>query len=291
MTSYKNISAVATHCKSYKNRHIWLQTAIIAILLACSVCLSARAYEDNSSRPRTALLGDSMTWIGGDTCGNETGWSHHLKESGLTGPIDMYARSGATWTNTKATRPDPTFYSEVLHDDNVIYNQALRLIEKTESEPDHVPDLIIIFAGANDAWFSHRRPGIFNLMTIESSSNLPVYTLPSQATSLLKSIWLVCDMLRMSLPKSRIVLVTPLQMSKVSEEVTRSVSDIIESVAKRMKIDVIRPDLNVGISHEQELRQPTFTTDGVHTNPAGARLLAGHIINTLKEKRILSTDN
>ena len=146
------------HCKPYKCSIRNLLTAVLSLLLA-TACASVAYSFTPASKPRIALLGDSMTWIGGDSCQNETGWSHILKESGRAGAIDVYARSGATWTNTISTRRNPGHYTELLHDDNVIYNQAMRLIERADTS-DCSPNLIILFAGANDAWFAAKRPGL-----------------------------------------------------------------------------------------------------------------------------------
>lgn len=131
----------------------------ISLILFCIAPFSALGSGPESRH--FALLGDSMTWIGGDSCQNATGWSHYLKQSGIADRIDVYARSGATWTNTTNTHADTEFYSEVLHDDNVIYNQVLRLIAAAKADPSATPGCIVILAGTNDAWFSSRRPNLF----------------------------------------------------------------------------------------------------------------------------------
>lgn len=248
--------------------------------ISLSVLLSLIPAVAAGSGVRIALLGDSMTWIGGDSCGNAIGWSHQLKQTGIADAIDVYARSGATWTNTCSTRCDTAFYSEVLHDDNVIYNQARRLIGRVSAGVSVVPDLIIVFAGANDAWFADKRPGIY-----DSIPDLPEYTLstkPSDVTSLQGSVALVCDILTQSLPESKIMLVAPLEMSKVPASVTHKVSDIIAGVAAPKGITTLRADRDVDIRHDVEADTPVFTSDGVHTNEAGASLLATYIIRNIE---------
>lgn len=253
-------------------------------LLVCFVAFSFFCASAASPR-KIALLGDSMTWIGGDSCQNPTGWSHYLMKSGIAESIDVYARSGATWTNTSHTKAAPSFYSEVLHDDNVVYNQVLRLISNVAEGKAAVPDCIVIFAGANDAWFSSRRPGIFNhgneALDIKYTSDTDV----ASATSLLSSVALVCDILKQSFPSASYLIVTPLQMSKVSEETVHVVSDIIEKSAGSRGFTVLRADNNVDIKHDVESKTPKHTYDGVHTNPDGARLVAQFIIP------YLTTDN
>ncbi len=272
------------HCKPYICNKSSIFLAVFLMLLGF-LYASADTITSPSPKLSFALLGDSMTWIGGDSCQNPTGWSHHLKESGMAGKIDVYARSGATWTNTISTKRNTAFYSEILHDDNVVYNQTIRLIEKADSCQEN-PDIIILFAGANDAWFAAKRPGIYD----EADSN-EIYSLstsPADVTSLEGSIRLVSDILQERFPEATLLFVTPLQMSKTDAETIFRVSDIIEKVATEKGCPVLRADKDSGITHQQEASSPTYTYDGVHTNPAGAQLLGNLILNSLKK---LTTDN
>lgn len=266
------------HCISYICNNTHCFAASLMTLLGAMHPFSP-IQASTAEMNRFALLGDSMTWIGGDDCGKETGWSHILKESGLADKIDIYARSGATWTNTASTRKDTELYTEVLHDDNVVYNQAIRLILDSDSTLTS-PSTIIIFAGANDAWFSNRRPGIFSKAEKECSYTLS--TPPSEATSLFSSVALTCDLLQNRFPDSEIVLVTPLEMSKTDAETIHKVSDIIEEAGKNRGCHVIRADRESGILHEEELSKPRYTYDGVHTNPEGARLVGDLIVKKLQ---------
>ena len=266
---------MSIHCKPYICNIPHLLPAVLAILLGMSYAAASDGvcYSD---KPRIALLGDSMTWIGGDSCQNETGWSHTLRESGIAAAIDVYARSGATWTNTSSTHRNPQHYSELLHDDNVIYNQAIRLIERADS-CDSTPDIIILFAGANDAWFSAKRPGIFDKNDPETKYNSVAD--PRDATSLAESITLVTDLLTDRFPAAVLIFVTPLQMSKTDAETIFKVSDIIEQTASEKGWVTLRADKDTGIRHEEEAESPKFTYDGVHTNPAGARILGDYILS------------
>lgn len=258
-------------------------------MLLASSYASAYSYPTPSKLPNFALLGDSMTWIGGDSCQNPTGWSHILKESGLAGNIDVYARSGATWTNTKSTKRNPAFYSELLHDDNVVYNQAIRLIANADSCQVY-PDIIILFAGANDAWFAAKRPGIFN--EEDSNRKYSLATSPSNVTTLEGSIRLVSGILQERFRNAAILFITPIQMSKTDSESIFKVSDIIEKTASEKGFPVLRPDKETVISHDQEAKSPTYTYDGVHTNPDGALLLGNYILNSVKALITkLTTDN
>ena len=273
---------MSIHCISYICNRTHCLAASIATLLGLTYALQP-AEASARQRLDVALLGDSMTWIGGDSCENPTGWSHFLKESGVADTIEVYARSGATWTNTSSTHRDAGHYSEVLHDDNVVYNQAVRLLQRADTSC-FTPSAIILFAGANDAWFASRRPGIFG--PTEKGTGYGMDTLPSDVTSLYGSVALTCDLLRERFPDSRLIIVTPLQMSKTDADTIMKVSDIIEEAGRSRDCTVIRADRESGITHLEEARKPRFTYDGVHTNPEGARLVGELIIRGLREQSL-----
>lgn len=247
----------------------------IAILLTLII---GSGYS--SAKTTLALLGDSMTWIGGDSCDKERGWTYHFKSAADSlFRIDMYARSGATWTNTSTTKGDPQAYSAKLDDENVIFAQVLRLIGASKNDSEKCPDIILIYAGANDAWFASKRPGIFN-DSIKFTGN----TQPAACTSLSSSIDLCVSMLREAFPMARIVLMTPIEMSKTSAERINQVGDIIERCGDKAGIEVLRADRHVPIRHLVEKKKFTYTTDGVHSNPAGAKLIADYIFTSLFTK-------
>lgn len=254
-------------------------SAVFLLLLGFLYCTAADQTYSQSGSMKYALLGDSMTWIGGDSCEKATGWSHILKKSGFAHSIGMYARSGATWTNTSKTKKDSSFYSELLHDNNVVYNQAWRLIEDSNNEGFETPDCIIIFAGANDSWFADHRPGIFNDCHTDAIFNED--TDPSTVTNLYGSVLLVCDLLNSRFPNANLIVVTPLQMSKVSAEAIHYTSDIIDAAASSRGCRVLRADKEAGIRHEIESTSPTYTYDGVHTNSEGANLVGNFILSNI----------
>lgn len=272
------------HCKPYKRNIKRLLAAVFTILLGVAYAFSFEEIT-TSGKPRIALLGDSMTWIGGDSCQNETGWTHVLKESGLAGAIDVYARSGATWTNTESTRRNPKHYSEILHDDNVVFNQAVRLTERADTS-DSSPDIIILFAGANDAWFASKRPGIFDSQPLQP--NDLTSHLPSHSTTLEGSIRLVSEILHTRFPEATILFVAPLQMAKTDSNTIHQVSDIIEVTAAKLGWATLRADKETCITHDQESQSPEYTYDGVHTNPSGARILGEYIIGHLLDLKLIT---
>ena len=250
--------------------NIWALSLII-----CSACHAA----SDKSHSTIALLGDSMTWIGGDECQNERGWSHFLKKAFPDASIKVYARSGATWTNTRDTNGNPDVYYDVLDDENVVYNQVLSLIRDAGKNPALSPDIIILYAGANDAWFEKKRPGIFDDIALPQGSvdNCK----PSDFTSLPSSIQLASRKLREHFPDARIILMTPVEMTKVPASKINQIGDIIEKTGTELGLEVLRADKNVDIRHDQEAKKLQHTSDGVHTNSKGAVLIADFVIDYL----------
>ncbi len=136
---------------------------IAAALLLCASCTNDKKTEnDYLSQQDIALFGDSMTWYGGALFELERGWSYHFFRSAQPKSLTTFARSGCTWTNNDSTKVDTEFYYGMVHDKNVIYNQVQRLILATGNGSAPTPDIILIYAGANDVWYGERRPNIFS---------------------------------------------------------------------------------------------------------------------------------
>lgn len=254
-------------------------THLTRIFAAAALLCAASAAAISPRGKRAALLGDSMTWIGGSDCDRPCGWTATFREEAGCSAIDVYARSGATWTNTAATRVDTEFYSELLHDDNVVFNQAQRLINAVHADSLLRPDIIILYAGANDAWFASRRPGLFNC----EESYVAPDDAPSSATTLAGSVTLVCSRLNRAFPDATLLLVTPVEMAQAPAARTARVAEIIDSVGRSMDVAVVRADTLSGISRLNELREPRrHTTDGAHTNAAGAVAISRCILSALR---------
>ncbi len=219
-------------------------------LILCCVHALAMAGE------RVALLGDSMTWIGGERCENPRGWTHHYAQTHQDS-LYVYARSGATWTHTAATRGSLTEVTGRLSDNNVIYSQTLRLLDDLRHHRLLPPHRILIYAGTNDAWFADQRPGIFAA---------------EPQTSLAGAIALSCTLLRDSLPGTEITLMTPPLFPQAPADLIHQVSDTIETAGRRLDLKTLRADSHL------HLDPATDTTDGVHTNPTGAKKIAQYII-------------
>lgn len=255
------------------------------MLAAFTTAVSLSANENPSHNPSdidVAILGDSNTWIGGDSCNKPQGWNYWWVEYFGPASCRSYARSGATWTNTSATRRNLTEDIAVLGNDNVIYNQVYRLIQAVDSGMQPTPRLIIIMAGTNDAWFWKKRPVIFNETPGQVNSSTVTALRPSQATTLVRSVMLSCQTLRIHFPKAKIVLLTPLPTTAATPAIQNRVTDLIDRCGKSMGIDVIRLDSISGFDAEAEKRSPRLTTDGTHTSIDGARKLASVLSNEIR---------
>ena len=217
------------------------------------------------------LMGDSNTWLGGDSCTDSRGWSRWFAEAFRPNTCVSYARSGATWTNTSATTYDITEYSEVITDNNVIYNQINRLATDIQCHGKPVPHVVIIMAGTNDAWFSARRPGMWQPTSFSAFQGTTDSIKASCCTSLEASVSLACQMIKGIAPSSRRVLVTPMQSSRIPQTDISRVADCIDRCGKRHGAMVVRLDKEGCVKTSVESRQHKYTTDGVHTSVAGAR--------------------
>lgn len=245
----------------------------VAMLLFVVSAPSAKAMCSDHSDMDVVLLGDSNTWLGGEDCSNSKGWSKWFKDAFIPKTIGSYARSGATWTNTPSTVCNLTENIEVLGDNNVVYNQVCRLKYAYAVGEQPVPELIIISAGTNDAWFSQHRP--YAMQRRKASDNQRENTLslePSKNLTIEKSIALCCELLREDFPDAEIVLLTPLQTIKVDKSIIGIVGELIESVGTSLGCHVIRQDVEGCVRSDEELVEKVNTYDGTHTSERGARL-------------------
>lgn len=245
-------------------------------------CLVLLSLPLTVSAVSMAFLGDSNTWSGGDDCSRPAAWSYHLVRNMHPDYCRSFARSGATWTNNASTRADASFYSELLHDDNVIYNQVLRLCQAVDSGGFPCPDYIFISAGTNDAWFSDRRPQLWS-PGVEDAFRRPVtaVTPVGEATSLATSARLVLAILREHFPSARIVVVGPPYTVKASRADIDRVAGTLQQVAFRCGVGSLRIERLCGIDPDREKNKTELTTDGTHTSPQGAWQIANCVYNYL----------
>ena len=230
-------------------------------------------------------LGDSNTWLAGDSCTNPKGWITVLKEQMEPASCRSYARSGATWTHTEQTKYNTEEYTSLLGDDNVIYNQVNRLRDACNDSTQQTPDLILILAGTNDMWFEAKRPQAFSKtaeeVCIDTASLYPTRQ-PNEILSMAEAIRYDYEMLREFCTEATIVLLTPMQATKVSREVVTKTGELIDQCGALLQMPVIRLD-EVGINSEEELQEKRYTSDGVHTNTDGALLIGSYVAEKVYE--------
>lgn len=226
------------------------------------------------------MLGDSNTWIGGDDCDKPQGWNKWFKDALQPTTCKSYARSGATWTNTPQTHRDTKENIEVLGYNNVIYNQICRLQEAVEGGIQDSPQLILIMAGTNDAWFVKARPKALSMCGCEAfcKDSLTMTDRPiNEILTLAESVRYSCELLKAAYPEAQIVLLTPLQSVAAGTENITKAGDIIECCAHQMNLSVIRLDKDGFIDAAKEKVKHHLTTDGTHTSELGARQIGSFI--------------
>ena len=214
--------------------------------LTLAVALTIALLTTIAGQPlHVVILGDSNTWIGGDDCDKPQGWNKWFKDTFQPTSCRSYARSGATWTNTPQTRRNTQENIGILGNDNVIYNQICRLQEAVDSAIQCPPQLILIMAGTNDAWFLKARPKALTKTACEvfrtdrrTLTDRPVY----EILTLAESVRYDCELLRATYPEAQIILLTPMQSVAAGTERITKAGDIIECCAHKMNLNVIRLD-------------------------------------------------
>jgi len=221
--------------------------------------LSLLHFGDLHSSGVVAVLGDSNTWLGGDKCDSDKGWTYWFKMVYQPDICRSFARSGATWTHAKSTRVNLDEYTEVITDDNVVSNQLERMNKAVADGSFPVPELIIIAAGTNDAWFGNRRP---DALTNNASP-----------TSIRGAVADVCASISRKYPDTKVLLITPMRSPRIPDKSIKAVSEQILEVSGMQKnvIGVMRMDTEDYIDIKKETVRPSYFKDGVHTSVAGAR--------------------
>ena len=230
-----------------------------------------------------AVLGDSITWLGGDNCeGLEVpskGWTTYFKQKAKPLSIKSYARSGATWSHTASTAYDEVENTGSISDNNVIYNQINRLVRSVNLGGAE-PDIIIIAAGTNDAWYPSARPNATSISAKEAFANTDNYILStdiSKLTSIAEALRFDVELLRSNFPETQIILLSPLQSVSFSLERCREVGDIIEDCAGYLSCVCIRQDKECGVYRATEKVGNFFTYDGTHTSAIGAKSIGYYL--------------
>lgn len=255
------------------------------IVTLCFMCGLNTLTAQNGTNINVAILGDSNTWIGKDDCSNPRGWNKWFKDKMQPVSCRSYARSGATWTHTTATKANTVEETSVLGDDNVIYNQVLRLSDAVIDGNQPLPDVILIMCGTNDVWFKDKRPHLFDQLPDQAFAENPqgiIMTPVNEILTLAMAVRFNVELLQSAFPEAQIVLLTPMQSTAIPLDDINWAGDVIEACGHRLGCAVIRMDEGGCVSQAREQRKKTYTTDGTHTNEAGARRNGIFIANQLK---------
>lgn len=254
----------------------------IVSLLGGSTLLPAQSTATKATGKTVAFIGDSNTWLAGDDCSKPKSWSYFMVKNLTPAAVRSFARSGATWTNTAATRRDVKHYSEILDDTNVLYNQVVRLLQAVDSGIFPTPDFIFISAGTNDAWFRNKRPDLYS-ESVETAMAKPMTSLtkPSDATSLAASARLVLTMLKERFPNALIVIVGPPYTTRATKAEIDRVAETLQKVAEKCGVGCVRIERSCGIDPDKEAKQHNLTIDGTHTSKQGAWQIANCVYNYL----------
>lgn len=251
-----------------KMRKLFLLITLIAFAITASYAQSKHDSID------VVLLGDSNTWLGGDDCSGEKGWSHWFMMKFAPASCRSYARSGATWTNTSVTKYNVVENVGKISNDNVVYNQINRLKEAVKNGEQKSPRLILISAGTNDAWFKDKRPQVFAKTVDVAFQDMSQYITSRSVSSILtlaESVRYGCEMLMQAFPDAQIILLTPMQSTAVDAALIRKAGDTIEMCGKRMGVNAIRMDERCSVYQVRERVAKSRTYDGTHTSVDGAR--------------------
>lgn len=261
----------------------YLTHAVCVVILLLSISNMSRAQQALD----IAVLGDSNTWLGGDDCSKQKGWTYWFCQILQPSSCRSYARSGATWTNTQRTVYNTTEDIGVLGDDNVIYNQVMRLKEAYDNGTQPQPNLIIVAAGTNDVWFLDKRPDALSQPADAAFRSKAVKddTPASQILTLASSVKYDCDLLHRYFPEARLLLLTPLQTTAADVKLIREAGDIIEGCAAKLGAEVIRQDKVMKVVSSSERKKHKYTYDGTHTNELGARSNGEYIAKFLTEEK------
>ena len=177
-------------------------------------------------------------------------------------------------THTTSTRHDLRENTERLSDNNVVFNQIERLIDAWNRGRQPEPQLIIISAGTNDAWFPKYRPNVFDCdvaHAFEEPDSLFAQRTPNNVLSLAEVVRYDCTLLMRIFPHAQIVLLTPMQSTSIPDMRLFSVAETIAKCGDRLSLAVVRQDKESCVSSARERTGRCFTTDGTHTNIEGAR--------------------
>ena len=243
-----------------------------------SACEASKVLAVDMTFRKTALLGDSITWLSLSS-NPERGWARYFARNMKFAELRNYARSGATWSNSSTTKVDAKAYSVSTTPDNVIFNQLQRLF--IDLGNGFKPDYIVIAAGINDVWFPNARPEALARTAGEVMESEQRYSDKdvSACTSIAESIRLVAELLWQRLPDVQVILLSPLQSTSVEYSKLRHATEIIRGCADYLGWGFISQMDEIPVNRIREKWENKLTYDGTHTSELGAKIV-GDILSS-----------
>lgn len=243
-----------------------------------SACEASKVLAVDMTFRKTALLGDSITWLSLSS-NPERGWARYFARNMKFAELRNYARSGATWSNSATTKVDAKAYSVSTTPDNVIFNQLQRLF--LDLGNGFKPDYIVIAAGINDVWFPDARPDALARTAGEIMESEQRYSDKdvSACTSIAESIRLVAELLWQRLPDVQVILLSPMQSTSVEYSKLRQATEIIRGCADYLGWGFISQMDEIPVNRIREKWENRLTYDGTHTSELGAKVV-GDILSS-----------
>lgn len=248
------------------------------------------------------VLGDSITWLGGDNCDgvqgqySHQGWTEYVKNRLNPKKMKSYARSGATLSCYTTSSENASAYERSPSVTNILWNQVIRMANDIKNGAEQ-PDYILIAAGCNDAYvYETESVGLQNqhiaaqnfladevdaVMTSSISSSWYGEKVPSECSSIAKTLRWMKDAFTEICPKTQVILMTPLQSHYSTLSTQRQVTERMEECAIYLSWNTINQGKECGISRLQESKGFFFTYDGTHTSAFGANYVGAIIAKRL----------
>lgn len=236
------------------------------------------------------ILGDSITWLGGDECNQSRGWTRWFKEKAQPKNCRSFARSGAKLCSSDTTIEDIEEYVGNSSANNVAYNQLARIRAARNGTPasteslgslDFDPDIILIALGTNDGSAKTSTESTIE----EEFSNSSEYAnyQPNELTTLEKAIRYICEQFYVLFPNVQIFIITPQQSTWASAKQYFILGDMIEYCCDFLSVNCIRLDKHSGTYRTREgMSEKRKTYDGCHTSEIGAKENGYYIYNQVK---------
>jgi lysophospholipase L1-like esterase len=220
-------------------------------------------------------------WISGDSISAMNTWWNVFNTHAFAKSITNLAVSGATWRDKANTVLDgnPT---ESSPSSNTISNQVQKLVNNAGSYP--VPDVVIFFAGLNDAYGTPYSADNIDQHYISDGAYIPLEDLDRK--NLAAAIRWSVETVRGLYPYAHVILVAPYQTALGMRDysIVSSIRDVIEASAIRLSTPFVDLLKNSGIygPFESNGAQGRYLADGIHLNGEGRDLVGLRIFDVVK---------